>query len=139
MPRRRRSVFAGPSYGRSAMWLEPGARRRRGPRRLLPPLAALLALGLVAGAAAYIVLGPRDEDRRRATAQQFAAAWAKGDRAAMWRLVDAETRKRYPLRRFRATYRAAERAATVSAVRTGPVRAARGDRLLVPVRVRTRN
>jgi peptidoglycan glycosyltransferase len=140
MPRRRRrSVFAGPSYGRSAMWLEPGARRRRGPRRLGPPLAALLALGLVAGAVAYIVLGPRDEDKRRATAEQFAAAWAKGDRRAMWELVDEETQKRFPLRRFSATYRAAERAATVSGVRTGRVRTASGDRLLVPVAVRTRN
>jgi len=140
MPRRRRrSVFAGPSYGRSAMWLEPGARRRRGPRRLGPPLLALLALGLVAGAVAYIVLGPREEDKRRATAQQFAAAWAKGDRPAMWGLIDEETRQRYPLKRFAATYRAAERAATVSAVRTGRVRSAGDDRLLVPVTVRTRN
>jgi peptidoglycan glycosyltransferase len=139
MPRRRRSVFAGPSYGRSAMWLEPGARRRRGPRRLGPPLAALLALVLVAGAAAYIVLGPREEDQRRKTAEQFAAAWAKRDRAAMWKLLDEPTQKRFPPTRFAATYHAAERAATVSAVRTGPVRAARGDRLLVPVRVRTRS
>jgi beta-lactamase class D len=138
MLRRRRSVFAGPSYGRSAMWLEPGARRRRGPRRLGPPLAALLALGLVAGAAAYIVLGPREGDERRAAAERFAAAWAKGDRAGMWQLLDDETKRRFPLERFDTTYRAAERAATVSAVRTGPVRQAGGDRLLVPVRVRTR-
>jgi cell division protein FtsI/penicillin-binding protein 2 len=40
---------------------------------------------------------------------------------------------------FVATYRAAERAASVRAVRTGPVREARGDRLVVPVSVRTRN
>jgi len=57
----------------------------------------------------------------------------------MWALVDDDTRKAYPLKRFNATYRAAERAATVAAVRTGPVREARGDRLVVPVSVRTRN
>jgi len=73
--RRRRSVFASsPSYGRSAMWLEPGARRRRGPRRFGPPLAAFLALALVAGAVAYVILGSRRDDHRRAAAEQFAAA-----------------------------------------------------------------
>ncbi|MEA2382075.1 MAG: penicillin-binding protein [Solirubrobacteraceae bacterium] len=142
MPRRRRSVFASrPSYGRSAMWLEPGTRRRRGrgPRRFLAPLVAVLALAAAGAAVAYIVLGPRQGDARRSVAQKFAAAWAKGDRAAMWALADADTRKAYPLKRFSATYRAAERAATVAAVRTGPVRTARGDRLVVPVSVRTRN
>jgi len=138
--RRRRSVFASsPSYGRSAMWLEPGARRRRGPRGFGPPLAAILALAVVAAAVAYVILGSRKEDHRRAVAQQYAAAWAKGDRAAMWRLIDADTQQRYPLRRFSATYRAAERAATVSSVRTGKVVSASGDRLRVPVAVRTRN
>jgi hypothetical protein len=120
------------------MWLEPGARRRRGPRRIGPPLLALLALAAVAAAAAYIVLAPSDADRRRDAARQFAAAWAKGDRAAMWRLVDEKTRSRYPLERFSATYRAADRAATVASVRTGAVRAASDDRVLVPAEVRTR-
>src|SRR5215210_614870 len=96
-PRRRRSVFSSsPSYGRSAMWLEPGMRRRRGPRRFGPPLIALIALAAVAAAVAYIVLGPRQEDQRRAVATQFAAAWARGDRAAMWKLLDSDTQKRYP-------------------------------------------
>src|SRR3954447_12220743 len=57
----------------------------------------------------------------------------------MWALLDEDTKKAYPPKRFNATYRAAERAATVAAVRTGAVRAARGDRLVVPGRVRTRN
>jgi peptidoglycan glycosyltransferase len=132
-------VFASrPSYGHSAMWLEPGMRRRRGPRRFAGPLMAVLALAIVAGAVAYVVLDTRDGDARRTVARQWAAAWAKGDRRAMWALVDEDTRKAYPYKRFSATYRAAERAATVAAVRTGPVRKARGDRLVVPVRVRTR-
>src|ERR671938_765288 len=142
MPRRRRSMFAsGPSYARSAMWLEPGTmrRRRRGPRRVIAPLLAVLALAAAIGAVAYVVFGMRHGDPRREVAQQWAAAWSQRDRRAMWRLLDADTQKSYPLRRFAATYRAAERAATVESVRTGAVRKAPGDRLVVPVRVRTRN
>jgi penicillin-binding protein A len=135
-------MFAsGPSYGRSAMWLEPGTmrRRRRGPRRFIAPLLAFLALAAAVGAVAYVVLGLRHGDPRRDVARQWAAAWAQRDRRAMWRLLDAGTQRSYPLRRFAATYRAAERAATVESVRTGAVRKDNGDRLVVPVRVRTRN
>jgi peptidoglycan glycosyltransferase len=140
MPRRRRSVFATrPSYGRSAMWLEPGMRRRRGPRRFFGPLMALLALAAAVAAVAYVVLGTRNDDPREGVAKRYAAAWAKGDREAMWQLIDADTQKRYPLKRFSATYRAAERAATVRTVRTGAVRKVRGDRFVVPVAVTTRN
>jgi penicillin-binding protein A len=140
MPRRRRSVFASPrpSYGRSAMWLEPGMRRRRGPRRFLAPLLAILALAAAIAAVVYVILGTRDNDPRPEAARKFATAWAQQDREAMWRLVDADTQKAYPLRRFAATYRAADRAATVTSVRTGTVRKARGDRFVVPVAVRTR-
>jgi peptidoglycan glycosyltransferase len=140
MPRRRKSVFATrPAYGRSAMWLEPGMRRRRGPRRFIAPLMAVTALGLAVAAVAYVVLDARTGDERKAAAREFAAAWAKRDRRAMWRLIDPETQKAYPLRRFAATYRAAERAASVSRVRTGTVREGRADRLIVPVSVRTRD
>ena len=140
MPRRRRSVFASrPSYGRSAMWLEPGSmRRRRGPRRFLAPFMAVLALGAAIAAVVYVVLGTRDTDPRPAAAQKFAAAWAKGDRVAMRDLLDDDTKKAYSQKRFNATYRAAERAATVTAVRTGKVQKTRGGRFVVPVAVRTR-
>jgi penicillin-binding protein A len=139
MPRRRRSVFASrPSYGRSAMWLEPGSRRRRGPRRWVGPLMAVLALAAACAAVAYVVLGTRKDDERRAVAEKYAAAWAKGDKRAMWALLDDDTKKAYPPKRFNATYRAAERAATVRAVRTGKV-VERDDRLIVPVAVRTSN
>ena len=137
MPRRR-SVFSSPSYARSAMWIEPGMRRRRGPRRLLPLAAALVALLACAGAVAFIVLDPLDRDDRRAVAARFTAAWARGDKAAMHELIDAETRQAYPLRRFGATYRASERAATVERVRVGRAREPRDGRVVVPVEVRTR-
>ena len=141
MPRRRRSVFASrPSYGRSAMWLEPGSmRRRRGPRRFLAPLMAVLALGAAIAAVVYVVhRDPRQGPARRAAAQKYAAAWAKGDRVAMRNLLDDDTKKAYSHKRFNATYRAAERAATVTAVRTGKVQKTRGGRFVVPVAVRTR-
>ena len=118
MPRRRRSVFAGPSYGRSAMWPEPGAPPAR-PVRIGPPLLALLA-PRPSPRPWPTSCSPSDKDRRLDTGREFAAAWAKGDREAMWRLVDEQTRKRYPLKRS-ATYRASDRAATVAAVRTGAV------------------
>src|SRR5689334_547768 len=104
MPRRRRSMFAsGPSYGRSAMWLEPGTmrrRRRRGPARFIAPLLAVLVLAAAVGAVGYVVFGMKHGDPRRDVAQQWATAWSKGDHRAMWALVDAETQKSYPLRRF---------------------------------------
>ena len=128
MPRRDRpsSLPTARSYGRSAMWLEPGSRsrRRRGPRRFVAPFLAVLALAAAGAAVAYVVLGSRHDDARKTAAQKFAAAWAKGDRRAMWALIDEDTKKAYPQKRFNATYRAAERAATVATVRTGPVRAA---------------
>src|SRR4051794_18757544 len=120
------------------MGLERGMRRRRGPRRILAPLMAVLALAAAIAAVVYVVLDARHGDARTAVARQFAAAWAKGDRRAMWRLVDAKTQKAFPQRRFAATYRSAERAATVASVRTGAVHE-RGGRFLVPVAVRTRN
>jgi hypothetical protein len=136
-------MFAsGPSYGRSAMWLEPGTmrrRNRRGPRRFIAPLLAFLALAAAVGAVVYVVVGMQHGDPRADVAKQWAAAWSKGDHAAMWRLVDADTQKSYPLRRFARTYQVADRAATVESVRTGAVRHSRGDRLVVPVSVRTRN
>lgn len=128
-----------PSYGRSAMWLEPGTlRRRRGPRRVLAPLVAVLALAAAIAAVVYVVLATRNSDPRPATAQKFATAWAKGDRVGMWTLLDDATKKAYSQKRFDATYRAAERAATVTSVRTGKVKKTRGDRFVVPVAVRTR-
>jgi peptidoglycan glycosyltransferase len=113
-------------------------RRRRGPRRVLAPLLAILALAAAIAAVVYVILGTRDNDPRPDAARKFATAWANSDREAMWRLVDADTQEAYPLRRFTATYRAANRAATVTSVRTGAVRKTRGDRFVVPVAVKTR-
>ena len=81
-------------------------RRRRGPRRFLAPLMAVLALARRdRGGRLRRHRDPR-QDPRPAAAREFAAAWAKGDRVSMWKLIDADTQKAYPLKRFSATYRA---------------------------------
>src|SRR3954451_13094206 len=139
MPRRRSAFSSAPSYARSSMWLEPGMRRRPGPRRYVARAIAMLAIVAAAAAVAYVVLGTRGPDERRSVAERFAAAWAKGDRQGMWELLDADTQRAYPPRRFAATYRAAARATTATSVRTGRVRTADGGRYAVPALVRTRD
>src|SRR4051812_50112825 len=98
MPRRRRSMFASgrPSYGRSAMWLEPGTmrrRNRRGPRRFIAPLLAFLALAAAGGAVAYVVFGMEHGDPRVDVAKQWAPAGAKGDHRAEGRARGGRTAK----------------------------------------------
>ena len=99
-------MFSGPSYGRSAMWLEPGMRRRRGPRGIVAPLVAVVALLACAAAVVYVVFDPFAKDDRRESPSQFADAWSRGDNDAMHALIDPETARAYPLERFAATYRA---------------------------------
>jgi penicillin-binding protein A len=120
------------------LWLEPAARRRR--RRRLPPRAAALALlvALAGGGLAAAIVAHQRSDHRRSVAQRFAGAWARGDLRAMWGLLDADSRKRYPLARFSASYRSAQRAATAIAVRVGRADRPRDGVVTVPVAVSTR-
>ena len=122
-------------------WLEPGQtrrRRRRGPVRVVPflVLAAIVALGV--GAFVFLRDRERSSDRQRAAVQQFAAAWAKGDTRAMWRLLSASAQRTYPQRAFTTAYRAADKAATVRSVRPGGVVGPKDGVVRVPVTVRTR-
>jgi peptidoglycan glycosyltransferase len=95
---------------------------------------------VAATAAVLLFLRTRhdDADRRRAAVAQFAAAWNRGDHAAMWRLTTAQSRRADSLAQFTASYRDADRHATVTAVRAGPVGRLRDGRVPVPVVVRTR-
>src|SRR5829696_8585132 len=118
-------------------WLEPGRRRRRRPP--LAPLAILLALLAAAAAVAY-VLHERSSEKAelRDTAARFAAAWERGDTAAMYRELDADARSTYSERRFASDYRAAAREATVERVEAGRAPDAVDGKVSVPVAVRTK-
>ena len=96
----------------------------------------MLLVLAAAGAAVVIVLANRDTGRR-AAAQRYAAAWARGDTAAMWRALDPKSRERFPQARFAALVGSANRAADVTRVAVGRVGKLRGDHVAVPVVVRT--
>jgi penicillin-binding protein A len=123
-------------------WLEVGQgrrrRRRRRPVRLAPIalLVAIIAVGV--GAFVFVRGRERSSDRQRAVATQFATAWKRGDTRAMWRLLSARARATYPQRAFAASYRAADRAATVRAVMPGRVSGPTNGAVRLPVTVRTR-
>jgi beta-lactamase class D len=74
---------------------------------------------------------------RRAAVQRFAMAWARGDRAAMWRVLTPRARAAYPEAHFAAAYRSAEEAAGVRSVRIGAVGAEHGGTIAVAVDVST--
>jgi cell division protein FtsI/penicillin-binding protein 2 len=137
--RRRRSTFAGSSSLGRVRWLEPVERRQR--RR--PPVVPILLLLVVlagAGGVAYVLLARQAAtDRREQAAAGFAAAWQKGDYAAMWRLITPERRREWPQAQFTASYKIADEQATVKAVKVGAAGPITGGRTVVPVNVRTRD
>lgn len=100
----------------------------------------LLAIVVIAAAGVGLFLHARHAaaDRRQAAAQGFAAAWAHGDYAAMWRLTTPASRRAHDGRAFESLYRAVRRQATIARVAAGPAGAVRGGRSRVPVRVTTK-
>ncbi len=96
----------------------------------------MLLAAIVAGALAWRA---RTEaaDARRETVERFAAAWERGDLAAMWRTLSPAARRAVPERRFVTAYRNAQRAAGVRGVRTGRLGAEREGRIGLPVAIRT--
>jgi peptidoglycan glycosyltransferase len=114
----------------------PARRRRRRPPigRWIAGLAVLAAIG---GGVYLWRTQIEAGDARREAAEQFAAAWARGDRAAMWRALTPRARAATPERRFVEAYRNAEREAGVEAIEIGRIRPERDGRVAVPVSVRT--
>ena len=119
------------------MLLDTAARRPRRRPRLGRWLIALAVLAAVGGGVYVWRTQVEAVDARREAAQRFAAAWAGGDRAAMWRTLTPGARAANPERRFAAAYRNAYRAAGVEAVEIGTVGPERDGRVAVPVSVRT--
>src|SRR4051812_9473822 len=135
--RRRRSMFASAAPRGGVRWLEPGRRRRRGVS--VRPIAVLVILLLIGVGVAVFLRSRHDETMRlQDAAKDFATAWNRGDERAMWELLSARARREYPREQFLASYRAANRAATVTGVQAGPVGSPQDGRIRVPVIVRTR-
>jgi hypothetical protein len=130
-------MFASSAPRGGVRWLEPGRRRRRGVS--LRPIAALVIILLIGGGAAVFLRSRHDETMRlQDAAKDFVTAWNRGDERAMWPLLSARARREYPREQFLASYRAANRAATVTGVQAGPVGSLQDGRVRVPVIVRTR-
>jgi len=116
--------------------LSRSAGRRRSRRRTvrLFPLLALALVAFVAGA----VVGLRHEPEGEGVAKRWAAAWARGDYAAMHALLSDTARRRASLKRFTRTYRRAGETATLQRLRAGrPFEAAEAS-YAVPVVLETR-
>jgi beta-lactamase class D len=125
------------SAPRRSGWLEPG-RGRRGPGLPLQPLLlVLVGAGLVAGGIYGVHWWTTRDDARLATARGFVAAWAHRDLHAMWGQLTDAAKRAMPEAKFVASYRAAERTATVTAVRVGRAGKLRDGAVSVPVTVTT--
>jgi peptidoglycan glycosyltransferase len=94
-----------------------------------------------AGYGAYVLIGSQlHKDERRATVEEFARAWAKGDHEAMYALLDAPSRRANPKISFLAEYRRANRAAGVQKITLGTIGPLlSGGNVRVPVTVKTKD
>ena len=106
---------------------------------MVPILLTLLLLAGAGTAAAIVLTRQAAVEHKQDVAKRFAAAWAKRDTETMWKQLSPQRRRDWPLRDFRASYREADAAATVKAVKPGKVGEAKGDRVPLPVTVQTRN
>jgi peptidoglycan glycosyltransferase len=149
MPRRR-SRYSTPGPRAGSVLLDTGrrgARRRRRRRRggggvgwgrLAAWLIVLTALLGAAAGGVYLWRSHENAvDARRSAAERFAAAWQRGEHAAMWRALSPRARAATPERRFVTAYRNADRAAGVRAVKVGRPAPERDGRIALPVAVRT--
>jgi len=110
------------------------SRRRRGNLRRLAPIG-LLALGALAGG---LVAGGRHEPSERRLGVRYAAAWEKGDYAAMHAMLTPQARAEVPLRRFARLHRRAAGTATLVALESQRPPRVREDAVVVAMSARTR-
>lgn len=115
--------------------LPTGARRRRLLTRTLP-LAIVALVAFVLGASAGAPGSPEKE-----AAERFAAAWERGDLGAMYRELNAPSRRATGAAEFAAAYRTAAQVATLRGVEAqsprDPVEADGKDLVAVPVEATT--
>lgn len=90
--------------------------------------------GIAIGGAALVVL--RGDDHVE-VGTQYAAAYAKGNYAAMYAMLSASDRRNITLERFAELQQQARETATVQRIRVGIVTKSSGDRVRVPVAVQT--
>jgi penicillin-binding protein A len=112
----------------------PSERRRRLTHRALPALAGLAGVALLAGA----LVGSSSTSASERTAEDFVAAWERGDMREMHALLTDAARAEFPLRRFRAAYDRAAATATQTAIAAEDPSEERDGRVVVPVVVETR-
>jgi penicillin-binding protein A len=98
----------------------------------------VLALALVAFAVGAIVGAGRGASPASQLAQQFVAAWTRGDYRAMYDDIDAASQRRTTPSRFAAVYEAALRTATATHVRLAGRARRSGGEEAVPVSIATR-
>ena len=98
------------------------------------PLGVVAVTALAVG----LVVGAGGEDPRRATAQDFADAWARSDYTAMRGLLTPAALNRTTPERFSRSYREAARTLTLTGVTAGRAEKPREGVVVVPVTLRTR-
>lgn len=119
--------------GRGTSFRPP--RQRRFP---VGPLVAVLVLLAAAGGGYALLRSHAADSSRRDAATRFVRAWDRQDYTAMWRRLSTSSRRAHGLRGFTEAYRAAAKAAGISAVRTGPLGKTKGGAAPVRVVVTTR-
>jgi cell division protein FtsI/penicillin-binding protein 2 len=95
----------------------------------------VLAAGAFAGG---LIAGGRHEPAERRLAARFAAAWERGDYAAMQAMLTPQARARWSAQRFARAYRDAATTATATSIRASRPRPPADGAVEVPVEVRTR-
>ena len=85
-----------------------------------------------------MLVGAGTKSAGERAAEDFVAAWERGDLRAMHGLLSPSAQASYPLSRFRRAYGRAAGTATLSSIDAGDPEGAEGDRVEVPVVVHTR-
>ncbi|HEY2769552.1 MAG TPA: penicillin-binding transpeptidase domain-containing protein [Solirubrobacteraceae bacterium] len=98
------------------------------------PLAVIAIAALVAGI--IVSTGPGRAEHRLVT--DYVNAWARGDYARMYGMLDSGSQHRISEARFASAYKAAGSTATLEAIILGRVGSKQGDTYPVIVRARTR-